>query len=308
MAPIAPPKDTPQSLFHLERISQYVSLSPASLASPLPSLCVSIFSPLLLSYYAPARGIVLAYQDVEISEAPPTTITPGNGNAVSGARGTKRKRKGNSLDGQIQDARADTESEKEGESEVLLKVIDEYSAPFLWATATLLILRPSPSTLLTAKISHQASTHITLSYLNAFAISVLKAHMPRAWRWHGSGSGANSERDRAGKRGRGRHADEGDGAVDGYWVDGDGMPVPDVLGVWIRDWDAKSGGRGRGFLRVEGSLVRPGAEDADADGQAGTQTQEKEKEQDKRRDKERGKKKTKSALRNGGARANAEGD
>jgi DNA-directed RNA polymerase I subunit RPA43 len=284
MAPIDSSQSEPQSLFRLERITQYVSLSPASLASPLPSLCVSIFSPLLLSYYPPARGIVLAYQDVEISEEPPI---PSSTTSSSNARGTKRKRKSHHDGDDNSDADEDTQDRR---GEVLLKVVDEYSAPFLWATATLLVLRPHPHARVEAKISHQAATHITLSYLNAFSISVLKAQLPRDWRWNGASG------DRAGRKGR-QAADEG--AVEGFWVDGDGMPVPDVLGVWIRDWDAKSGARGKGFLRMEGSLVAPGEENGAEETQGQGQGQ---------KSGEKVKKKTKSALRKSGAKESVEVD
>jgi DNA-directed RNA polymerase I subunit RPA43 len=256
MAPIDSSQSEPQSLFHLERITQYVSLSPASLASPLPSLC----------------------------EEPPI---PSSTTSSSNARGTKRKRKSHQDGDDNSDADEDTQDRR---GEVLLKIVDEYSAPFLWATATLLVLRPHPHARVEAKISHQAATHITLSYLNAFSISVLKAQLPRDWRWNGASG------DRAGRKGR-QAADEG--AVEGFWVDGDGMPVPDVLGVWIRDWDAKSGARGKGFLRMEGSLVAPGEENGAEETQGQGQGQ---------KSGEKVKKKTKSALRKSGAKESVEVD
>lgn len=212
MAPL--PSSDAYSLLHIERISQYVSLSPASLNDPLPSLCASIFSPLLLSYFPPARGIVLAYEDVSLSSKPPSS----NNNAAT-----------SSDDGEV----------------LLLRHVDEYTAPFLWATASFLIWRPVPNALISGRITHQSRTHITLSHLNTFPVSVTRDYLPESWTWHAESEG------RVKKGWDGRVSDEG-----GWWVDG-GKKVEGELEVRIRDFDGRLDGkaRGKGFLRVEGSLI-----------------------------------------------------
>lgn len=210
---MAPIPDDEYSLLHTARISQYVSLPPAALATPLPALCTTIFSPLLLSYFPPARGIVLAYEDVALSSSAPTPQTPS----------------------------ADTPADP-----VLLRHVDEYAAPFLWATATFLIWRPEQHKSITAHVTHQSKTHLTLSHLNLFPVSILAEHLPPSWTFRQTQTGLVK------KGWDGRLADEG-----GVWVDGAGEEVRGELKVRVRDFDGRMDGKGRGkgFLRIDGSLL-----------------------------------------------------
>ncbi|KAF1944452.1 hypothetical protein EJ02DRAFT_340895 [Clathrospora elynae] len=225
---MAPAQSEEHSLFHIERISQYVSLSPASLNQPFPALCASIFSPLLLSYFPPARGIVLEYSDVQLSDKPPPS-------AQAAKSSRKRSRS------QQQDD-ADNSAPVEP---LLLKHVDEYFAPFLWATASLLVWRPARNAYLQGRITHQSKTHITLAHLNTFPVSILKEYLPADWSWHSQETGKLK------KGWDGRLSDEG-----GWWVNGD-EKVEGDLTVRIRDFDGRfdGKGRGKGFLRVEGSLL-----------------------------------------------------
>lgn len=220
MAPKQPESDE-YSLLHIERISQYVSLSPASLNDPLPAICASIFSPLLLSFFPPARGIVLAYEDVELSDKP------------------SAKSKSNNSTSQAQP--------QQSASSLLLRHIDEYTTPFLWATASLLVFRPVQNARIGGQITHQSHTHITLSHLNTFPVSITKDHFPSDWEWHVEAANKMT------KGWDGRISDEG-----GWWVNGDGEKVDGVLeGVRIRDFEGRMDGRGRGkgVMRIEGSLL-----------------------------------------------------
>lgn len=190
MAPI------PDSNLYTERISQYVSLPPAALSTPLPALCASVFSPLLLSYFAPARGIILAYEDVTLSSSAPSSTS------------------------------ADS-----ADDQVLLRQVDEYASPFLWATATFLIWRPQRGSWISARITHQSKTHITLSYLNIFPVSVLAAQLPATWTFEA--------RD-----------------AEGVWVSEDGEVEGDVR-VRLLDFDGRTDGKAKGKgVRLEGSLVK----------------------------------------------------
>ncbi|KAF2018566.1 hypothetical protein BU24DRAFT_439127 [Aaosphaeria arxii CBS 175.79] len=242
MAPTQTPPttDNDQSLFHIQRITQYVALPPLALSSPLPALCASIFSPLLLSYYPPARGIILSYSNVQLSEEPPKPRSSKSSSKYAAASTTTST------------------------APLLMRMVDEYSSPFTWATADLLIWRPAKNAWIEGRITHQASTHITLSYLNAFPVSVLREHMPRGWSYQSAQT--NSYSMTGGSRSL---STGGQAAGEGYWVDSEGgMPVGEgpngtVLRVRIRDWDGKMdvGGEGRkagagiGTLRIEGSLL-----------------------------------------------------
>ena len=201
MAPLPP-----TTLF-TERISQYVSLPPSALNTPLPALCANVFSPLLLSYFAPARGIVLAYEDVKLSSRAPT----------SGKNGSTE----------------DVESDNE-EEEVMLRHVDEYAMPFIWATATFLVFRPVRNSHITARIVHSSKTHITLSYLNIFPVSVLAAQLPSGWSFEGGAAG------------------EGEAV----WKDEQGGAVEGDLSVRVVDFDGRTDGKSKGKgVRLEGSLV-----------------------------------------------------
>lgn len=190
MAPI------PDTNLFTERITQYVSLPPAALAAPLPALCASVFSPLLLSYFPPARGIVLAYEDVALSSSPPSAS-----------------------------------SALEAQEEVLLRHVDEYAAPYLWATATFLIFRPRRGSYISARITGQSKTHITLSYLNIFPISVLATQLPETWTFK---AGTTDE---------------------GAWQTEAGELQGDVE-VRLLDFDGRTDGKSKGKgMRLEGSLV-----------------------------------------------------
>jgi DNA-directed RNA polymerase I subunit RPA43 len=223
---MAPIPDSDYSLLHLERISQYVSLSPASLSTPLPALCASIFSPLLLSYFPPARGIVLAYEDVALSDAPP-------------AASRKSSSQQPTLPAQ--------------DGEIMLRHVDEYSAPFLWATATFLVWRPRTGAWIDGRVTHQSKTHITLSHLNIFPVSILREHLPADWTWSGSSTSSSTAAKGA------RVADDV-----GEWRDAKGEAIgaaaegeTATLHFRIRDFDGRvdGKGRGKGFLRLDGSLL-----------------------------------------------------
>lgn len=245
MAPIQPSQD---SLLHIERVSQYVPLPPTSLNTALPAICAEVFSPLLLTYYAPVKGVVLAYQDVKLSAQPPRPLTAQTHKSS--------RRKDHSDDGDGDDAERLAEQEH---GIVLTKCVDEYMAPYVWATASLIVWRPTPNSYLSATLTHQSATHVTLSHLNTFAVTVLKENLPVNWMW--SGQQANKKK----KGFDGRVADEG-----GAWVDGTGAEVSKgrEFNVRVKEWDVR-GGKGKGVLRVEGSLLSAEEEKSRAAKKAG---------------------------------------
>ncbi|KAJ5890574.1 uncharacterized protein N7473_006802 [Penicillium subrubescens] len=73
---------TPGSPFSLTTATLYLPLAPISISSnvALQSLLTEHISPLLLTYYPPLKGIVLAYSHASISATPPSS-TPRNSSA-----------------------------------------------------------------------------------------------------------------------------------------------------------------------------------------------------------------------------------
>ncbi|PSN73337.1 hypothetical protein BS50DRAFT_568896 [Corynespora cassiicola Philippines] len=258
---MAPINDDSASLLSLEKISQYVSLPPSCLNTPLPAICASVFSPLLLSYYPPAKGVVLGYQDVTLSDSEPVSAR------------TSRRAKDRAAAPTQQEAASGTSS-----GELLLWQVDEYSAPFVWATAELLVWRPRRNAWIEARITGMSETHVSLSHLNTFPVAILRAHLPQAWTWHSESANQKT------KGWDGRIVDLG-----GWWEDENGAPVGGADGngelkVRIRDFDGRMDGKGKGrsVLRIEGSLL--------------TEQEELEVQRESVREK-RGEKRTKGALR-----------
>ncbi|USP74445.1 hypothetical protein yc1106_01719 [Curvularia clavata] len=223
---MAPVRSGETSLFYTERISQYVCIPPSCLSDPFSAVCATVLSPLLLTYFPPAKGVVLAYEDVELSSTPPSAST---------VKSHSERAQNNS--GSNKDSHAEP---------LLLKHVDEYAAPFLWATASFLVWRPVRNAYLEAHITDQAKTHITLAHLNTFPVSILKENMPADWSWH------QNETGKVKKGWDETLSDEG-----GWWVDGKGKKVEGELKVRIRDIEGRMDGKGKGkgFLRVDGSLL-----------------------------------------------------
>lgn len=134
----------------------------------------------------------------------------------------------------------------------MLTHVDEYTAPFVWATASFLVFRPARGAVIAGAVEHQAKTHITLSYLNTFPITITKDFLPEDWTFN-AGDASTSTTSRIGASVKSatmaRRA--------GFWMNELGEKIEGVVeGVRIRDYDGRMDGRGKGkgVLRIEGSL------------------------------------------------------
>lgn len=58
-----------ESPFRLRTASLYLAVSPIALIKPLEGLCAEHLSPLLLTYYPPLGGVILAYSNPRLSES-----------------------------------------------------------------------------------------------------------------------------------------------------------------------------------------------------------------------------------------------
>ncbi|KAF2463406.1 uncharacterized protein BDR25DRAFT_307839 [Lindgomyces ingoldianus] len=286
---MAPIQTTDPSLFHIESISQYVSLPPSSLATPLPSLCAALFSPLLLTYFSPARGIVLSYSNLRLADEPPArkkTRASSHSYSPSHSPSHSRRRRDRQSPSPDDDSNA-SDTENPEEHPLLCKITDEYNAAFLWATADFLVFRPRTNAWIEGRITHQSSSHITLAFLNSFPVAVMREGIPLGWAWVATTSQSAAANEKQSRR-RGRGVGEGhrgDGSGAGYWIGDDGMPISDILSIRIRDFEAKTkSAGGKGHFRIEGSLL--------------SVEEEKEVEIERQRQRqEKGKKQTRGILR-----------
>ena len=254
MAPVQAKTEDYPPLLHLETVSQYIALPPSTLANPHKCLCAAHLSPLLLSYYPPARGIVLAYLDVHLSDSPspPPQISTSKSNSRPKSVPKKVTRRQPESEDSSAESGAESGEEEEGESEeesrpLLMKVMDEYSAVFTWATTTFLVFRPQKNVWVEGRVSSQSSSHIQVSHLNVFGVSILRKNLPADWEWVPDTTGSEAT-----------YKKKGDGKAEGggHYINGDGEVVDGVLRFRLRDWDMRArSGNSKGHIRIEGSLL-----------------------------------------------------
>jgi DNA-directed RNA polymerase I subunit RPA43 len=251
--------DTTPSPFHSVRLSLYVPLSAISLspATALASLQAEHLSPLLLTYYAPARGIVLAFTDTVISSTrtQPSNPPPGSESSTS----------------------------------ILANCADEYGISYLWLTTTFLIFRPAPAQTLSGWINVCSDGFVGLLSYNYFQTGVARNRIPKDWRWVGPGGDPTQARKRSirskAKKVRIRSSDSEDVDMDaeniqttmvdpedwaeddydgtGYFVTADGSRVKGTLQFRVVDADVVPGHhRDMWALQIEGTLLSPDDEAA----------------------------------------------
>ncbi|KAB8446217.1 hypothetical protein FH972_025199 [Carpinus fangiana] len=206
------------SPFTTIRSTFYLNVPPISSrpAHALPGLCADHLSPLILTYYPPLRGVILSYSDPELSTTPPNT--------------TNQNTEGNVP---------------------LARSVDEYGTPFIWLTATFLLLQPKKGIVLKGYPTISSESHIGLICYNLFNASIPFRHIPKDWRWEPARSKKSSVAS-------GDHAQEEEG--EGYWIDGDDNPIrnDEELQFVIRDFESVGQGAGprdKGFLTLEGTLL-----------------------------------------------------
>lgn len=137
-------QDEPNSPFHVQSATLYLPLSPISQSHPIEGICAEHLSPLLLTFYPPLGGVVLAYNNVQLSETP------------QGDDGTKQ---------------------------LLLHNIDEYAVSFCWVTATFLLFKPERGVGLEGYVNLQNQGHLGVVCWNLFNASIEAKRLPKGWKW-----------------------------------------------------------------------------------------------------------------------------
>ena len=248
-------ESTDPSCFYSTRISLHVSIPAVSLSTAQNSVLSMHLAPLLLTYFPPAKGIVLAFSD------PVLSARPGFGVCLP---------LGPPKDGAVPETLPE---------DVMSRTADEFGACWVWLTVTFLVFRPERGDQLRGWTNVTSKGFVGLLSYNFFQAAIGKARIPDSWTWDG-------EKGDQGKR-KGRKArlrdDSGnwnsqsstlldddvpqdtryprtqlsDGG--GSFLDESGSKVPDTLEYRVVDTEMVSE-KDKWALNIDGSLLNEEAE------------------------------------------------
>jgi DNA-directed RNA polymerase I subunit RPA43 len=143
-----------ESPFSLATATLYLPLSPISISptTALASLMAEHLSPLLLTYYPPLKGIVMAYSNASIASHPPSS-KPRNS------------------------------SDPKPQPLTLAKTADEYGVLYVYLTATFLVFRPRRGQSLEGWVNVQSEGFLGAVVFNLFSVGIERKRLPTNWRW-----------------------------------------------------------------------------------------------------------------------------
>jgi DNA-directed RNA polymerase I subunit RPA43 len=242
--------------FYSTRISLHVSIPAVSLSTARNSILSMHLAPLLLTYYAPAKGVVLAFSDPVLSAKPDHGI---NLPLIAPTDGTLPKHI---------------------PQEILSRAADEFGACWVWLTVTFLVFRPGRGDKLHGWTNVTSKGHVGLVSYNIFQSSVGMTRLPENWTWNGPAQDTGRKKGRKGRLrdGTGNWDSQSspvpeveasqstqligthlsDGA--GYFVDESGAQISDAFEYRIVDTDVQPAENGRWALSIEGTLLDEEAE------------------------------------------------
>lgn len=222
------------SPFYAQAASLYVPIPPIALQYASRGLCSELLSALILKYYPPLRGVVVAYSSFQISEDP------------------------------------DVPNE---EGSALAQSVDEYAVSFIWVTAEFLVFRPRKGDRIAGWVSLQNEGHVGLICWNLFNARIARKHLSTSWVWiaptarqlkwkaqlksNGASNNANSQQSLT------NSTQSRDGSLEyqGHYEDEDGTRISGTLDFTVDDVEASSStDRERGYLVLEGKIVHSSQE------------------------------------------------
>ncbi|KAF7594404.1 hypothetical protein BBP40_009385 [Aspergillus hancockii] len=258
---------TPDSPYVLTTASLYLPLSPISI-SPThakASLLAEHLSPLLLTYYPPLQGIVLAYSDASISSTPPSSSASSN------------------------------PADHNPKPLTLAKTAGEYGVLYVYLTATFLVFRPRRGQILEGWVNVQSEGFLGAVVLNLFSVGIERKRLPSNWKWvppgdEGSVNGDqltkipasttasedeselsasfDSEREHfspvslanpiSDTLNEEANAEDDESSAEGYFQSVSGHRVRGIVRFRVVDVDVIPGSeRDRSFLSIEGTMLSP---------------------------------------------------
>lgn len=258
---IQPSQDSP---YCLTTATLYLPLSPISISPThaLASLLAEHLSPLLLTYYPPLKGVVLAYSNASISSSPPSGSSP-------------------------------SKQDPNPQPLTLATTADEYGVLYIYLTATFLVFRPQRGQVLEGWVNVQSEGFLGAVALNLFSVGIERKRLPADWKWippgdeeggkkHSSIASATASEDEsespsfdvekehftpvtlasdenplADTLKQDPTEDDGDSA-EGYFQSVSGHRVRGTVRFRVVDVDVIPGTeRDRGFLSIEGTMISP---------------------------------------------------
>ncbi|EFR02969.1 hypothetical protein MGYG_05968 [Nannizzia gypsea CBS 118893] len=241
--------------FHRVTTTLYLPLSPIAISPThaVSSLLAEHVSPLLLTYYPPVRGVVLAYSNPSISATKPTptstsTYTPNP------------------------------------EPLTLAKTAGEYGVLHTYLTLTFLVFRPERGQTLEGWINVQSEDFLGAIVFNLFSIGIERRRLPADWKWIAPGqqpdkpsttstsptSSSKDEEDEdddepdsdkenfkpLASNSEASQFEDAASAETGYFQTRSGKRVRGTIRFRVRDVDVIPGSeRDKGFLSLEGTML-----------------------------------------------------
>ncbi|RAL04340.1 DNA-directed RNA polymerase I subunit RPA43 [Aspergillus ibericus CBS 121593] len=146
---------TSDSPYTLTTATLYLPLSPISISPThaLASLLAEHLSPLLLTYYAPLKGIVLAYSNASISSTAPQSTSVVNA------------------------------EDPHPQPLTLARTAGEYGVLYVYLTATFLVFRPQRGQILEGWVNVQSEGFLGAIVLNLFSVGIERKRLPPSWKW-----------------------------------------------------------------------------------------------------------------------------
>lgn len=142
------------SPYCLTTATLYLPLSPISISPThaLASLLAEHLSPLLLTYYPPLKGVVLAYSNASISSSPPSESSS-------------------------------PKQDPNPQPLTLATTANEYGVLYVYLTATFLVLRPQRGQILEGWANVQSEGFLGAVALNLFSVGIERKRLPANWQW-----------------------------------------------------------------------------------------------------------------------------
>jgi DNA-directed RNA polymerase I subunit RPA43 len=231
--------------FYTQTVSQYLPLHPFGISEPIHGYTDQHLKPLLNRYVTSFGGVLLAYRNPRIGEAP--------------GRGSLKE------DSTMDDM-------------AVLESINEAAVSFGWLTVEIDIFRPTRGALLDGLVNLQGGGHIGLVCWGKFNASIESERLPRGWRWIDELGGSKKKDETNSETSLPSESHEDNAEEDhtevhttGYWVDNEGSRIKGDTPICFRIKNYEVGTSGEyGYLSIEGTMLSEEEEEKKVRGEIAT--------------------------------------